>query len=132
MRVAGGPYIPVRRIEDMAAPPLPGTPGPAVPVRVYLPSLAPASRLPLVLFSHGGGWVVGSVASYDQCCRRLAVMGQAVVVSVDYRRGPEHQYPAALDDVEAAYHWAVTTLAQHHYPQARKASQPWPSGVRET
>jgi acetyl esterase/lipase len=92
-----------------------------VPVRLYLPTVGPvAEPLPLLVWLHGGGWVLGSVASYDQCCRRLAQWGNVAVLSIDYRRGPEHRYPCAVDDAEAAYVYAVTTLAQDTYPQARR------------
>jgi acetyl esterase/lipase len=75
----------------------------AVPVRIYRPS-ANAPR-PLTLFAHGGGWVTGSLDSHDRLCRILANALSSVVVAVDYALAPEHVYPAALDDVEAAWHW---------------------------
>jgi len=97
--LGGEPEI-VASIRDLHAP---GSAG-AVPVRVYRPELA--APLPLVLFAHGGGWVVGSLDSHDKLCRILANRLGAVVVAVDYRLAPEHVYPAALDDVEAAWRWA--------------------------
>jgi len=75
----------------------------AVPVRIYRP--ASAAPLPITLFAHGGGWVTGSLDSHDRLCRILARALASVVVAVDYRLAPEHAYPAALDDVEAAWHW---------------------------
>jgi acetyl esterase len=77
--------------------------GPPVPVRIYRPS--PTRPLPLVLFAHGGGWVTGSRDSHDKLCRILANGIGAVVCAVDYRRAPECPHPAALDDVDAAWHW---------------------------
>lgn len=71
-----------------------------VPVRLYLPSAEPA--LPVVVFCHGGGWVTGSLRSYDPFCRRLALASGAAVASVGYRLSPEATFPAALDDVETA------------------------------
>ena len=75
-----------------------------IPVRTYRPESQ--QPLPLVLFAHGGGWVTGSLDSHDKFCRILASRLPAVVVSVDYRCAPEHVYPAALDDVAAAWRWA--------------------------
>ena len=64
--------------------------------------------LPVVVWTHGGGHVVGSVASYDAICRHLAMGTQAIVVSVDYRLAPEHKFPAAIDDVFAVVEWVAT------------------------
>jgi acetyl esterase len=99
-RLLGGAPEPVASIRDLRVP----GPGAPVPVRVYRPSCAAA--MPLVLYAHGGGWVVGSLESHDKLCRILANRLEAVVVAIDYRLAPEHTYPAALDDVEAAWHWA--------------------------
>src|SRR5438445_4158680 len=97
--LGGEPEI-VASIRDLRAPCSAG----AVPVRVYRPELA--APLPLALFAHGGGWVVGSLDSHDKLCRILANRLGAVLVAVDYRLAPEHVYPAALDDVAAAWLWA--------------------------
>jgi acetyl esterase len=75
-----------------------------VPVRVYRP--ASTAPLPLTLFAHGGGWVTGSLDSHDKLCRILADALPSVVVAVDYALAPERAFPAALDDVEAAWRWA--------------------------
>jgi len=75
-----------------------------LPVRIYRP--AAAELLPLVVYAHGGGWVTGSLDSQDRLCRILANRLRAVLVAVAYRRAPEHVYPAALDDFEAAWRWA--------------------------
>jgi acetyl esterase len=99
-RLLGGAPEPVPSIRDLR---VPSAAGP-VPVRVYRPSCA--APMPLVLYAHGGGWVVGSLESHDKLCRILANRLEAVVVAIDYRLAPEHTYPAALDDVEAAWHWA--------------------------
>jgi acetyl esterase len=76
----------------------------SVAVRIYRPSVG--TSLPLVLYAHGGGWVTGSLASHDRVCRILASRLHAVVVAVDYRCAPEHVFPAALDDIAAAWQWA--------------------------
>ena len=99
-KLLGGEPEVVAAIRDLHAP---GAEG-AVPVRVYRPESA--APLPLVLFAHGGGWAVGSLDSHDRLCRILANRLGAVLVAVDYRLAPEHVYPAALDDVEAAWRWA--------------------------
>ncbi len=79
-----------------------------VPVRIYWPETQEPSP-PVVLFFHGGGWVVGDLDTYDGTAREHAVSVGAVVVSVDYRLAPEHPYPAAVDDV-----WAVTRWVAAH------------------
>jgi acetyl esterase len=99
-KLLGGEPEVVASIRDLDAP---GSAG-AVPVRVYRPE-SPAP-LPLVLFAHGGGWAVGSLDSHDKLCRILANRLGAVLVAVGYRLAPEHVFPAALDDIEAAWRWA--------------------------
>ena len=86
-------------------------PGPAgeLPVRVYTPEGAPP--FPIVVFFHGGGWVVGTLDTYDPLCRALAAATPAVVVSVDYRLAPEHRWPAAAEDAYAATLWASHNAA---------------------
>jgi acetyl esterase len=82
-------------------------PGGPLPVRIYRPSKAGSARLPLILFFHGGGWVVCDLDTHDATARRLSSGAQAVVVSVDYRMAPEHCFPAAPDDCVAATRWAM-------------------------
>lgn len=81
-------------------------------VRVYEPQ---ASRGPtsVVLFLHGGGWIMGSLDTHDGLCRRLAALTSLPVVAVDYRLAPEHPYPAAIDDSRAALNWLVSERAVH-------------------
>lgn len=83
-------------------------PGPAgaVPARVYVPDAGP-SPLPVVVYFHGGGWVLGGIESHDGTCRSLANASGAVVVSVDYRLAPEHPFPAAVEDCWAATVWVA-------------------------
>ncbi|MFB6267780.1 MAG: alpha/beta hydrolase [Halodesulfurarchaeum sp.] len=79
--------------------------GPAVPVRIYEPDTeGPA---PTVVFFHGGGFVIGDLESHDVLCRHLVRESDAIVVSVDYRRAPEHPFPAALEDAYAAAEWVA-------------------------
>jgi acetyl esterase len=74
-------------------------------LRAYRP--AGEHPLPMVVWLHGGGWVMGSLDSYDAAVRVLAESAGAVVVSVDYRLAPEHRFPAAVDDSLAALRWAA-------------------------
>lgn len=75
-----------------------------VPIRVVTPHRRP---LGIVVYAHGGGHLTGTMDSYDRLARRLAAAVPATVVLVGYRRAPEHRWPAAVDDVEAAYGWAL-------------------------
>jgi acetyl esterase/lipase len=78
--------------------------------RVYTPAGA-TGPLPVVVYFHGGGWVIGNSNVYDAGARAIAREGRAVVVSVDYRLAPEHKFPAQHDDALAAYRWAVANAA---------------------
>jgi acetyl esterase len=100
-----GPPAPVAAVADRRVP------GPAgeLPVRIYTPEGEPP--FPIVVFFHGGGWVVGTLDTYDPLCRALAAATPAVVVSVDYRLAPEHRWPAAVEDAYAATEWASRNAA---------------------
>jgi acetyl esterase len=79
-------------------------------VRDYRPRTQPAGPTsdkgtPALVYLHGGGWVVGSPETHDNICRLLAERSGARVFSVDYRMGPEHRHPAAIDDTRAAWEW---------------------------
>jgi len=91
-----GPAEPVADVRDLVVP----GPGGDVPVRVFTPE--GAGSHPLVVYFHGGGWVVGTLGTYDPLCRALANRSGAVVASVGYRVAPEDPFPAPLDDCEAA------------------------------
>ena len=84
---------------------VPGADGP-LPARRYRPVAATADA-PMVVYLHGGGWVLGSPAQYDWLCTSVADDAGAVVVSVDYRKAPEHRAPASVDDAIAATAWLV-------------------------
>jgi acetyl esterase/lipase len=79
----------------------------SIPARVYTPmKLRQADGLaPCLVFFHGGGWVIGDLDSHDVVCRKLADEGQLIVIAIDYRRAPEHKFPAAVDDAIAAAKW---------------------------
>jgi acetyl esterase len=82
---------------------VPGPAGaPEVTVRVYKPLNAPSGPLPMVVYFHGGGFVIASVATYDSSCRAIANKAGAIVCSVAYRMAPEHRLPAAHEDSYAA------------------------------
>ena len=91
-------------IETVAERAVPGPAG-AIPARIYRP--AGTVPKPVIVYFHGGGWVLGSLTTHDDICRRLADGIDAVVVSVDYRMGPEHRFPAAVDDAVAALAWVA-------------------------
>ena len=86
--------------------------GPAgsLPVRIYTPANG-AGPFPVVVYYHGGGWVIANKNVYDAGARAISKMANAVVVSVDYRQGPEHRFPAAHDDAIATYQWALKNAA---------------------
>jgi acetyl esterase len=77
-----------------------------IPVRIYTPS-SDTTPLPVILYFHGGGFVIATNDVYDATPRALANGAQAVVVSVEYRKAPEHKFPAAHDDAFAAYQWVL-------------------------
>lgn len=93
----------VARVDDRL---VPGD-GNDVPVRVYTPADAVGGAAPLLLWIHGGGWVIGDLDTADATARALANRSGAVTVSVDYRLAPEHPAPGALDDCLAALTWSV-------------------------
>jgi cation diffusion facilitator CzcD-associated flavoprotein CzcO/acetyl esterase/lipase len=79
-------------------------------VRLYRPPAA--GQLPVVVFIHGGGWIGGSLDSFDEPCATLAKRVGALVVSPDYRLAPEHPFPAATDDTLAVLRWAADHIAE--------------------
>ena len=110
---APGPEV--ARVEDRTAP------GPAgdIPVRVYTPE--GQGPFPMLMWYHGGGWVIGNVRTHDAICRHLARQAQCLVVSVDYRLAPEHKFPAAADDCYAATQWAADNASALNGDAARLA-----------
>ena len=103
------PPVPeVGAVRDLAAS------GPAGPIalRLYrgLGTVADAS-LPLLVYFHGGGWTIGDLDTHDNVCRTLANNARCAVIAVDYRMGPEHKFPAAVDDCIAATRWVAGQAA---------------------
>lgn len=105
----------VAKVDDRAVP------GPAgeIPIRIYTPS--GDGPFPIVVYYHGGGWVIGNLETVDRPCRALANAAGAVVVSVDYRLAPEHRYPAAFDDAFAATAWVAEHAAELNGDASRLA-----------
>lgn len=106
----GPGFVPeqVGRVDDDT---VPGPAGP-VPVRSYVPEGDDGAAV--VLYLHGGGWVVGDLETHDPVCRRVANATGAVVVAVDYRLAPEHPHPAPLDDA-----WAALLAVAGRFPGRR-------------
>lgn len=103
MRLLDAKPMPLARIEDSV---LPGPSG-DLGFRLYRPN--GPERAPALLFLHGGGGVFGSVETHDSLCRLLAAKARAAVISLDYRRAPEHKFPAAVDDAFAAFRWLAAS-----------------------
>jgi acetyl esterase len=82
------------------------------PARVYRPGTASDRALPMLVFFHGGGFVIGDLDTHDSQARRLCRDLEALVVSVDYRLAPEHPFPAAPDDCVAATRWVADNAAR--------------------
>jgi acetyl esterase len=99
---ATGPPLPMDRVEGLE---LPGPAG-AIPTRLYVPRGPVQRPRPLLVYYHGGGWVIGDLDTHDGLCRFLATHADVVVLSVDYRLAPEHPFPAAVEDALAAFEWA--------------------------
>ncbi|MFT4979557.1 MAG: acetyl esterase, partial [Myxococcota bacterium] len=95
---SAGPPPSVARVEALT---LPG----GLQARLYHPA---EDRRPLLVFFHGGGWVVGDLDTHDTLCRRICAEVGWAVLAVDYRLAPEHPFPAALDDALTAWRFAVT------------------------
>jgi acetyl esterase len=99
------PLHPELRVEDRA---IQGPAGP-IGIRIYWPPTDPGEHAapPVVIYLHGGGFVIGDLDTHDGTSRQHAVGADAIVVSVDYRLAPEHPYPAAVEDAWAATLWVA-------------------------
>jgi acetyl esterase len=107
-RIAAGRPIAVRSVRDLE---VDGAEGP-LRARLYSPPSTATSPRPLVVFFHGGGWVVGDLDTHDQPCRLISRYADVHVLSVDYRLAPEHPFPAAAEDAVASFDWAVEHAAE--------------------
>lgn len=88
-------------------------PGGKIPIRIYTPrKLAARETLPILVWYHGGGYVIGDLDSHDSACRALSNQADCIVVAVDYRLAPEHKFPAAVEDCLAALNWVAKHAAE--------------------
>jgi acetyl esterase len=121
LTLEGGPEAARQRFRDLPRQPIDARlrvedrtidgPAGSIPIRLYWPAVSSDEPLPVVMFFHGGGWVVGDLDTYDLSAQLHAVATDAIVVAVDYRLAPEHPFPAAVDDVWAVTQWVGTNAA---------------------
>ncbi|MDB5557022.1 MAG: nlhH, partial [Rhizobium sp.] len=100
---------PVDEVEDRT---YKGASGAEIPLRIYTP--IGNGPLPVILYFHGGGWVIGNLDLDDATPRALANRTGAIVVSASYRQAPEHKFPAAHDDAFEAYRWVLANTTLIH------------------
>jgi acetyl esterase len=105
--VAHRPPIAMARVEEIAIPGPAGT----MDARLYVPE-ATSELAALLVYFHGGGWVIGGLDTHDDPCRFLAARSGARILSVDYRLAPEAPFPAAAEDALAAYEWVAANSAR--------------------
>jgi acetyl esterase len=82
-----------------------------IKLRVYFPSTYMNNKTPVLIYYHGGGWVLGSIRAYDRIFRYLCYYGKSIVVGVEYRKAPEYKFPIAVEDALLAYQWVVDNLS---------------------
>lgn len=111
----GLPRPELYEVRDLSAP----GPGGPIGLRLYKPSAA--TDLPLLMFFHGGGFMVANLETHDALCRTLAEATGAAVLAVDYRLAPEHPFPAAPEDCLAATRWALAHAAELRVDASRFA-----------
>lgn len=118
MGAVDGEPTPVRSVADRTIP------GPAgeIPVRVVVPEVADGGPTGVLVWFHGGGWVIGDLDTSESAARRLAAFADCVVVSVDYRLAPEHPAPAALEDCWAAATWVTANRAELGLPASARVA----------
>jgi len=108
----------VGQVRDLEAA---GPAGP-IPLRSYRPLGSSAGALlPVLVYYHGGGWVIGDLDTHDVLCRQLCNLSRCAVVAVDYRLAPEHRFPAAVDDALAAARWGRDHAAALQVDASRMA-----------
>ena len=103
------PAMPGAQVHEVRDFPIPGPQG-DIPVRLYRPSAA--TGLPVLVWYHGGGMVIGTLKQADWVCRQICADAGMVVVSVDYRLAPENKFPAAVEDAYAAAAWVYAHAAE--------------------
>lgn len=103
------PPTPVDTVDNASVP----GPAGAIAVRIYRPLGAGSRALPVLVYLHGGGHVLGNLDSHDETSRHLANTAGALVVAVDYRLAPEHKFPAAAEDSFAVTQWAAAEAGRY-------------------
>jgi acetyl esterase len=129
LRAAYGPLLAQRAVEPVASVVDRAIPGPAgeIPIRVYTPEEAPEETpgergpLPVLVYYHGGGFVICDLDTHDSICRALANAARCAVVSVDYRLAPEHRFPAGPEDCYAAACWVAEQASSAGFDASRLA-----------
>jgi acetyl esterase len=118
-RFATQPAAPqVGKVQDLMAA---GPNGP-IPLRLYRPlGRSDSVSMPVLVYYHGGGFVIGDLDTHDTLCRELANLADCAVVAVDYRMGPEHRFPAAVIDCVAATRWVRERAATLNLDASRLA-----------
>ncbi len=106
---------PIARVENRKVP----SPDGDIPVRVYTPE--GSGPFPILVYFHGGGWVIGDLDTHDELCRNLANEANCIVVAVDYRLAPEHKFPACTEDCYAATKWVAENASQFNGDSSRIA-----------
>lgn len=94
-------------------------PGGLIPIRIYTPR--GQGPFPVIVYYHGGGWVIADLDTYDASARALANAANAIVVAAHYRQGPEHRFPAAHSDALAAYQWTIAHAGEFNGDDSRIA-----------
>lgn len=118
MVAARRPPLPMAEVRAVE---IPGPLGP-IPARLYVPMQpTPEEAAPLLVYYHGGGWVIGDLDMYDEVARLITAASGVRVLNVDYRLAPEHPFPQPLEDAFAAFEWAVANAASLGADPARVA-----------
>jgi acetyl esterase len=117
-RAAGlsGPRRAMEKTVDRA---IPGPHGP-IDVRIYAPKPMPVAQ-PVLVYYHGGGWVIGDLETHDPVCRKLAADVGCIVVAADYRLAPENKFPSPVDDALATYRWVIDHVSDFGGDSSRVA-----------
>ena len=105
MKAFGGPGESVTKVEEIR---ISRGGGPDMCAALYIPELS--KPVPIMIYMHGGGWVVGNYTGVDTLVRALANRSGCAILSIDYRLAPEYKYPAALEDVDRALGWVGQML----------------------
>lgn len=111
-RVSGAAEAPtpVGKVVDGMT--VPGENGTQIPIRIYYPQ--GSGPFPVIVYYHGGGFVVATIDTYDESARSLCVDANAIVVSVEYRKAPEAPFPAAYNDAIDSYRWVTQNIAAYN------------------